>query len=818
MFVLLVLVFASAVAGIVDVLWGLEFSFLFPVALVALLLQWLLAAAAPVSHRLAAALGAVLGVEYVVISAGRLGDLILLCWREVFRLLGALLVWLWQTLGALLVWLSQWEWHEKVGLVWRSAPEWVAFPDWRTMGMLWLILWEKVGSLWEHGRQWVQTILGGGPPFDALGATLVWGMVIWALASWAAWVTRRHYRGLLGILPVGVTLLFVISYTGAPPFSLLLLLFSSLILIALGEHRARETQWELQGLDFARDLWGKLLVLVLPISLALVMLGLVTPAWNTNPIAEWLDELVYGKQDQTAMDDLADSLGMEQQQPPPELVEEDPGSMPGLPSEHNVRGGAELTNRILMFMETSDIRPMRGEEMMDFDVPTYRWRSYTYDVYTGRGWVTTATQEIVYGAGVSIVATQTLTHHRVLRQTALRTGDRGNIVHVAGLLAAVDNDYTVSWRPDEDFFGATADTKIYRADALVPVFTEVELRKIEAPYPEWVLERYLQLPDEVPERVLTLAYTLTADIPITYDKALALESFMRTYSYTLDVPAPPAGREVADYFLFELQQGYCDYYATTMAVLARAAGLPARVVLGYIGGVFDPELGRFAVRERDAHAWTEIYFPEYGWIEFEPTAGRPPIVRVSGELVTGTPPLPTPLPPAGPLMPSPESRELSMLWRLLGLLAMVVGPSIGVLLLTTAVDALLLLARPDAVAMATRLYHRLLRYAENLRIPLRVGDTPYEVAEAFYRHLAAIYADRDIEEILAPGEDEIKLLVETYIQAWYAPRPLDRMTRCAAVWAWWKLQWRLELARLWRTSRRKQGAAVPASYAIKRPA
>jgi hypothetical protein len=158
-----------------------------------------------------------------------------------------------------------------------------------------------------------------------------------------------------------------------------------------------------------------------------------------------------------------------------------------------------------------------------------------------------------------------------------------------------------------------------------------------------------------------------------------------------------------------------------------------------------------------------------------------------------------------------------MLWRLLGLLAMVVGPSIGVLLLTTAVDALLLLARPDAVAMATRLYHRLLRYAENLRIPLRVGDTPYEVAEAFYRHLAAIYADRDIEEILAPGEDEIKLLVETYIQAWYAPRPLDRMTRCAAVWAWWKLQWRLD----WRAC----GAHPVANkarqsrlYAIKRPA
>ncbi len=817
MLVLLIVVFASAVAGIVDVLWGLEFTFLFPVALLALLMQWLLAAVPPVSRRLAAALGAVLGVEYIVISAGHLEDLILICWREVFGLLGDWLVWLWRTLGALLVWLSQWEWHEKVGLVWKGVPKWLALPDWRTMGMLWLILWEKIGSLWEHGGQWLRAILSGGPPFDALGATLVWGLVIWSLASWAAWVTRRHYQALMGILPVGVTLLFVISYTGAFPSSLLPLLFCSLVLIALGEHRAREAYWESLGLDFARDLWGKLLTLVLPISLALVLLGLITPAWNTNPIAEWLDELVYGKKDETAMDTLADSLGMEQQQPPPEFASEEAGATPGLPAEHTVRAGAELTNRILLFMETSDVQPMRGEEMRDFDVPTYRWRSYTYDVYTGRGWVTTATQETVYAAGVSIVATQTLTHHRILRQSALRTGDRGNIVHVAGSLAAVDTDYTVAWRPDEDYFGATADTKIYRADALIPIFTEAELRKIKTPYPEWVLQRYLQLPNDVPQRVLTLAYTLTADIPITYDKAIALESFMRTYPYTLTVPAPPEGREVADYFLFDLKRGYCDYYATSLVVLARAAGLPARVVMGYIGGVFDPDLGRFAVRERDAHAWAEIYFPEYGWIEFEPTAGRPAIVRVSGEPVTGTLPLPTPLPPVGSLMPPQESREVFILWRLLGLLAMVVGPAIGLLLLTTAVDVLLFLVRPDAVAMSTRLYHRLLRYAQNLRVPLQVGDTPYELADAFCRHLADIYADRDIEEVLAPGEDEIKVLVETYIQAWYAPRPLDMATRRAAVWAWWKLQWRLELARLWRKPRRKQESA-PAPYAVKRVA
>jgi hypothetical protein len=74
-------------------------------------------------------------------------------------------------------------------------------------------------------------------------------------------------------------------------------------------------------------------------------------------------------------------------------------------------------------------------------------------------------------------------------------------------------------------------------------------------------------------------------------------------------------------------------------LLGARCRIAARVVLGYIGGVFDPELGRFAVRERDAHAWTEIYSRNTAGSSLSPTAGRPPIVRVSGELLTGTPPL-----------------------------------------------------------------------------------------------------------------------------------------------------------------------------------
>ena len=145
--------------------------------------------------------------------------------------------------------------------------------------------------------------------------------------------------------------------------------------------------------------------------------------------------------------------------------------------------------------------------------------------------------------------------------------------------------------------------------------------------PDWVANRYLTLPDELPYRVRQLALDLTAVQPNPYDRALAIEGYLREFPYTLNLPAPPANRDVVDYFLFDLKKGYCDYYASAMVVLARAAGLPARLVVGYNSGLYDPQQANYKVTEADAHAWAEVYFPGYGWVEFEPTGGRPPIER-----------------------------------------------------------------------------------------------------------------------------------------------------------------------------------------------
>ncbi len=138
----------------------------------------------------------------------------------------------------------------------------------------------------------------------------------------------------------------------------------------------------------------------------------------------------------------------------------------------------------------------------------------------------------------------------------------------------------------------------------------------------------------MPFRVRDLALRITTAYENSYDKAEAIEAVLRTYTYNQQIAAPPAGVDSVDYFLFESREGYCDYYASAMVVMLRSVGVPARVVVGYTPGQPATEqadaLGVadvYRVLERNAHAWPEVYFPSYGWIQFEPTASEPLLAR-----------------------------------------------------------------------------------------------------------------------------------------------------------------------------------------------
>ncbi|MFW6102380.1 MAG: DUF4129 domain-containing transglutaminase family protein, partial [Chloroflexota bacterium] len=185
----------------------------------------------------------------------------------------------------------------------------------------------------------------------------------------------------------------------------------------------------------------------------------------------------------------------------------------------------------------------------------------------------------------------------------------------------------------------------YQATVSMSAATESDLLAADTEYPGWILDRYLQLPDTLPSRVTDLAQELTKDIENPYEKATSVRDYLRTLEYTLDIEASPEDTDGVDYFLFEAKKGYCQYFASAMTVLLRASGVPSRMVAGYGPGELTEQYwpgymmvhpsraweelqGTFVVR--NSHSWSEVFFPGYGWIPFEPTPSRPLIIR--GEL------------------------------------------------------------------------------------------------------------------------------------------------------------------------------------------
>jgi transglutaminase superfamily protein/uncharacterized protein DUF4129 len=170
--------------------------------------------------------------------------------------------------------------------------------------------------------------------------------------------------------------------------------------------------------------------------------------------------------------------------------------------------------------------------------------------------------------------------------------------------------------------------------------TEDQLRAAGTNYPGWVdpyrnfggFYRTSQQPAVVPlsgtayrsrptlQHIQDLARQVTAGKTNPYDQATAIETYLRTgYTYTLTPTVPPRDVDPLEYFLFTSKEGYCEYFASAMGDMLRSLGIPTRLVNGYGPGTFDEHLGRYVVREADAHTWVEVYFPDLGWVAFEPT-------------------------------------------------------------------------------------------------------------------------------------------------------------------------------------------------------
>jgi hypothetical protein len=163
----------------------------------------------------------------------------------------------------------------------------------------------------------------------------------------------------------------------------------------------------------------------------------------------------------------------------------------------------------------------------------------------------------------------------------------------------------------------------YEATSNVAQPPSDELRAPSGPNTSGVSSDNLELPSTLDPRIPHLAEQTTALALNNYDKAVAIERYLRTnFGYTLQLPRT-APRDPLANFLFQRKAGHCEYFASSMAVMLRTLGIPSRIVNGFRTGEFNDLTSQYLVRASNAHSWVEAYFPGYGWISFDPTPAAP---------------------------------------------------------------------------------------------------------------------------------------------------------------------------------------------------
>jgi len=275
-----------------------------------------------------------------------------------------------------------------------------------------------------------------------------------------------------------------------------------------------------------------------------------------------------------------------------------PGSLVSADDSIGIGGSISLSPKVQFVVQSEE--------------PQY-WRVAAYDRYVGDGWVRTGnpTGGDDFGGGPA-GTTRTVTQQVTAKRTLDAVPAAASPVDVDGIDAARTGfgDYV----PRETI--QANDT--YTVQSEVPVTTRLALRTAGADYPATIHKHYLDAPAAT-QRVRDLSANVTSDAETPYAKAVAIEQWLEANKeYSLDAPAPNGN--VVDSFLFERNTGYCTYYASAMVVMLRSEGVPARFVTGYTEGQRVAE-NEWVVRGVNSHAWVEVYFPDVGWVRFDPTPG-----------------------------------------------------------------------------------------------------------------------------------------------------------------------------------------------------
>ena len=598
---------------------------------------------------------------------------------------------------------------------------------------------------------WFHAAFTGGISNDSLPFIVSVVALSWLAAYLSSWAIFRWQSAWLALLPGGWALLVNISYLpGQFSFTFVVYLFGGALLVTRLHLMQRASEWRERDTPYPAFL--SLSVLHATFWLALLLLGLAWLLPQANEVGAlesvWRRATAPVTERVEGLSRLFISVGNKQDL----LVHDFDDTLPFL-------GSIELSDALVLEVITEQL-----------EQPHYL-RADVYEIYTPTGWQQLPQEALALDADEITNVDEGLILRTPMTIQAVSSGRLGDVILTIGPPRRIDRESSVRIGGDRtDVISAEADGRVkegvvYQTVGSVSVASEEALRAAGSDYPDWVLERYLGLPDDFPPRVSQLARDLTLGQLTPYDEAVAIETYVRDIEYDLNVPNAPVGTDAVEYFLFLGQRGYFDYHASAMVVMLRSVGVPSRLVVGYV--LQDPQRGaetdRYRVTERDAFAWPEVYFPGLGWVEFNPSPNLPSIFRpAAGEVIdpdatdeagpdaaTGTDELPLfELEPEGPTAGgvSQTSASDNNRWLLIGIVAALATgfASSAAALRYTWARGLAGLAPP------ARLWGQTVRLATWARLPLDSTRTPREYARSLREQVS--------------GLDDVDLLADAYVR------------------------------------------------------
>ncbi len=664
---------------------------------------------------------------------------------------------------------------------------------------------ELDARIWD----WVFAAFSGEATAGSLVFLLLLSLLLWMVSYFCAWAIFRWHRVWWAVIVCGSALMLNLTYAPRNLVGFLIaFLLAALLLVVRTNLAFYEAEWKRAGVGYDPELVYGFLRAGLAVSVVAILLAWGAPrALASRPMQELWDRV--GEPWRRLQDRYSRLFQDLNYQNEPVVF--------SFARARKFGGPVQLSDEPVM-----EVRAIRGRY----------WRAMVFHEYTGDGWLNTDTTIILFPENERISPQPVFT----LRQTITQTVTLKQPLGLDSVLAVAPQPVRIDLplRAVAGFLPPTEDSQAYaRSQSFLPMqiepsafysrrglqagdtyrtvssltlADEESLRQAGTDYPAWVVPRYLQLPDSLPRRIASLAEQVTAGQETAYDKALAIERYLRTIPYNERIQGPAAGQDGVDYFLFEARQGYCQYYASAMVVMLRAVGVPARYVEGYSRSV--RESGVYHILERDSHAWPEVFFPGYGWIEFEPTAGEPPIVRARSqreELAEEEDPerrrawrtpnvqmndLPdTPPPPATPV-PEP-------IWPRLGRW---VGLFLAGMAVVAAVVAVLMVRRYRRIrglSGVERVYQDLVDWARRLlRIQPLAHQTPHEYAAV-------------VAGMVPQGGGAIEQIADLYVRERFGSKVVSDQEAEAAWSAVWPALWRRGLSRVGEAIRARWERLVP---------